>query len=104
MKAKPKQAEPPLGEILSGVDIIGTILHTDLPRLEKQLAEIRSFLAPDAPAGRLARRDTTDVALALEEIKEQLQVQGQRLLSLEHRLVQLTALFDRVGRADEESS
>jgi hypothetical protein len=92
--AKPKQPEPTLGEILSGVDIIGTMLHLDLPKLEQQLAEIRKLVTPASVGDRLARPEATDTAAALEEIRDQLQVQGERLLALERRLLHLTALCE----------
>lgn len=90
---KPNPADPSLGEILSGVDIIGTMLHLDLPRLELQIAEIKSLLSTAAPE-KPARTDSGDTATALEELKEMIQLQGEQLLSLERRLLHLTTLCE----------
>jgi hypothetical protein len=92
--AKPKP-EPTLGEILSGVDIIGTMLHIDIPRLEQQIQEIKAFVAPGRPGERTAAGATGEIAAALEDIKETLQLQNERLLSLERRLSHLTAVCEQ---------
>ena len=102
-KAKPKP-DPTLGEILSGVDIIGTMLHLDLPRLEQQLAEIKALVSHASAGERTAPRDVHDAEAALEEIKEILQLQGERLLSLERRLAHLTTMVEEAGSSREESS
>lgn len=98
--AKAKQPEPTLGEILSGVDIIGTMLHLDLPKLEAQIQEIKALVTPAAtarPPGRAAQAAGTDPDLSavLDELKETLQLQNERLLSLERRLSHLTSLCEQ---------
>jgi len=102
-KDKPKP-DPTLGEILSGVDIIGTMLHLDLPKLEQQIAEIKALVSQASAGERPSPRDTTDAEAALEEIKEMLQLQGERLLSLERRLAHLTTLCEEWGNSSEETS
>lgn len=102
-KAKPKP-DPTLAEILSGVDIIGTMLHLDLPKLEQQLAEIKVLVSQASPGERSSLRDTNEAEAALEEIKEMLQLQGERLLSLERRLAHLTTLCEEWGSSREETS
>lgn len=101
--AKPKKADPILAEILSGVDIIGTMLHLDLPRLEGQLSEIKALVSSASPGQRAARPDTTEAAALLEEIKEMVQVQGEQLLALERRLAHLTSLCED-GQANRKES
>ena len=96
--AKPKQPEPTLGEILSGVDIIGTILHLDLPKLEAQIQEIKALVTP-APATpeRTAHGPgiDPDLSAVLEDLKETLQLQNERLLSLERRLSHLSSICEQ---------
>ena len=97
--AKLKQPEPTLGEILSGVDIIGTMLHLDLPKLEAQIQEIKALVAPAAArtTERPARSSGSDPDLSavLEDLKETLQLQNERLLSLERRLSHLTSICEQ---------
>ena len=96
--AKPKQPEPTLGEILSGVDIIGTILHLDLPKLEAQIQEIKALVTPAVRSPERAAHSSgpdPDIAAVLEDLKETLQVQNERLLSLERRLSHLTSICEQ---------
>lgn len=93
--AKPKQPEPTLSEILSGVDIIGTILHLDLPKLEQQIQEIKALVTPGRVAGRPSPAIDADMAAVLEDLKETLQLQNERLLSLERRLSHLTTVCEQ---------
>lgn len=90
--AKPKP-DPTLGEILSGVDIIGTMLHLDLPKLEQQLAEIKALLVTARPVER-PQAGADETASALEELKELIQLQGEHLASLERRLAHLTSVCE----------
>jgi hypothetical protein len=95
-KGKP---EPTLGEILSGVDIVGTMLHLDLPRLEQHLQEIKALVAGSragAPAGRAGDPvSAAELAAVLEDLKEAVQLQNERLLSLERRLSHLTTVCEQ---------
>lgn len=93
--AKPKVPEPTLGEILSGVDIIGTMLHIDLPRLETHLQELKTLATAARATERPGQITSADVAASLEELKEVLQLQNERLLSLERRLSHLTAVCEQ---------
>jgi hypothetical protein len=95
---KPK-ADPTLGEILSGVDIIGTMLHIDMPRLEQQIQEIKALLSAPRPGEHALQGESGETASALEDIKEMLQLQNERLLSLERRLSHLTSICEQWGTA-----
>jgi len=93
--AKPKSPEPTLGEILSGVDIIGTMLHLDLPKLEQQIQEIKALVTPIRTSDRPVQGLDADLAAVLEDLKESLQLQNERLLSLERRLSHLTTVCEQ---------
>ncbi len=97
--AKPKSPEPTLGEILSGVDIIGTILHLDLPKLEQQIQEIKALVTPVRTPDRPVQGLDADLAAVLEDLKETLQLQNERLLSLERRLSHLTTVCEQWNSA-----
>lgn len=100
--AKPKP-DPTLGEILSGVDIIGTMLHLDLPRLEQQIQEVRALVtpAPTRAGGGAGGAASLEITAVLEDLKEMLQLQNERLLSLERRLSHLTTLCEAWTRAKQ---
>lgn len=88
-----KVPEPSLREVLSGVDIVGTMLNTDLPRLERELGAIRAELARQAVSGAPARQKAPDeIAVTLEEIRDLLQVQLERLDALERRVAHLATM------------
>lgn len=93
--SKSKSPEPTLGEILSGVDIIGTMLHIDIPRLEAHLQELKSLAAASRTPERPVENSAVDLTAALEDMKEALQLQNERLLSLERRLLHLTSLCEQ---------
>ena len=81
------------GEILQGVDMIGTMLHDDIPRLEEELKAIRARLE-ERPAAVAEVASTTapdDVQQALEELRDLIQLQTQRIEALERRVAQWTA-------------
>jgi hypothetical protein len=88
--------EPSLREVLSGVDIIGTMLSTDLPRLERELGAIRAELARHSvsadPATPKSPRTADDITVTLEEIRDLLQVQLERLDALERRVAHLASI------------
>ena len=103
--AKPKP-DPTLSEILSGVDIIGTMLHLDLPKLEQQIQEIRTLVTPTpSRAGEHAGLGASnEITVVLEDLREMLQLQNERLLSLERRLSHLTALCEQWTTAKQSPS
>jgi hypothetical protein len=99
-------AEPSLREVLSGVDIIGTILNTDLPRLEKELGAIRAELAQQNlagnPGGLKTPNGSDDITVTLEEIRDLLQVQLERMDALERRVAHLATLCTPESTAHAE--
>ena len=42
--ANPKTKEPDIREVMTGVDMIGTILDIELPKLDHQLKDIKGQL------------------------------------------------------------
>jgi hypothetical protein len=98
--------EPSLREVLTGVDIIGTILHTDLPRLEAELSAIRSDLARQPPSGpsdsRNVLRGSEEMTVTLEEIRDLLQLQLDRLDVLERRVAHLADVCTRTSQEQSE--
>jgi hypothetical protein len=82
--------------VLSGVDVIGTILNTDLPRLEKELGAIRAALASQAKTGNRtlpgSPKAPDEITVTLEEIRDLLQLQLGRLDAVERRVAQLALL------------
>lgn len=99
-----KVPEPSLREVLSGVDIIGTILNTDLPRLERELGAIRADLARQAVSGVSAKQKAPDeISVTVEEIRDLLQVQLERLDALERRVAHLATVCTRDTAESSES-
>lgn len=93
MLRKKKSAEPPsLGEILEGVDIVGTILDQELPRLQADLKSIKTTIEAVQKAGKLHSADS-DLLDMLTEIRDMLEQQEHRLIKLDARLAQLEAEF-----------
>jgi len=88
--------EPSLREVLSGVDIVGTMLNTDLPRLEKELGAIRAELARQNQSGdntlQTPQKAPDEITGTLEEIRDLLQLQLGRLDALERRVAHLALL------------
>jgi hypothetical protein len=88
-----KEAGPEaiLADILQGVDIVGTILHEDLPRIQSDLEDVKIALARLENAHeRAATVSTAELAAALGEIRELLEMQEQRIVKLDMRLSQLS--------------
>ena len=99
--------EPSLHEVLAGVDIIGTILNTDLPRLERELGALRADLTRSSVSGESAaassRKGPDDMSATLEEIRDLLQLQLDRLDALERRVAHLAALCTPAATEHSES-
>jgi len=94
--AKNKAAKDPLLEILQGVDMVGTMLHTDIPRVLEELNRIRTLVevrqtVPDSgpPTSVAISSGSEDATLLLLEIRELLEAQDRRMAALDQRLARL---------------
>jgi hypothetical protein len=96
-----KEAGPDalLTDILQGVDIVGTILHEDLPKIQTDLEDVKIALARLENAYERATSVTSaELAASLAEIRELLEMQEQRIVKLDVRLAQLSG-----SEADRET-
>jgi hypothetical protein len=107
MSDRKRKREITLEEVLEGVDVVGTMLDLELPRLRAEIRQIRARLdrlRPPAAADQ-ARADTDDLACALTEIRELLETQDRRIAALDLRLSRLAAeLAEPSGASSKEDS
>lgn len=102
MAKSKKKKEPSLLEIVQGVDIVGTMLAMELPRLRADIAELREATAKRS-AGAGPGIAGEEIMAALTELRELLEAQEQRILKLDARLAQLAGTGSRTGpRTGEE--
>ena len=94
--AKTTAPKDPLLDILQGVDMVGTMLHTDIPRVLEELNRIRTLVeasqvVPDSgpPASVAMSSGSDDATALLLEIRELLEAQDRRMAALEQRLARL---------------
>ena len=79
-----------LSEILEGVDIIGTLIDTELPALRTDIAEIKSQLVGRAPnLSPNTESGLAELALVLVEIREMIEDQERKIAALDRRLTRL---------------
>ena len=86
MGRKKLTPEEMLESIEKGVDIVGTMLHQDLPRVFEELAGIRAQLAALRSPRGAGSPDPQDEETTLGDIRELLELQERRLAALEARL------------------
>jgi hypothetical protein len=90
MGKQPPGPDATLADILEGVDIVGTILHEELPQLQADIDELKIALARLENAHERATSVTSaELAASLNDIRELLEMQEQRILKLDMRLAQM---------------
>lgn len=90
MGKRPPGSDATLVDILEGVDIVGTILHEELPLLQADLDELKVAVARIETAHERATSVTSaELAASLNEIREMLEMQEQRIVKLDMRLAQM---------------
>jgi len=102
---KNKDAAPDaiLADILQGVDIVGTILHEDLPKIQADIEDVKIALARlETAHERASSVSSAELAASLGEIRELLEMQEQRIVKLDTRLAQLSGHEAALERPSEE--
>ena len=91
MARKKLTPEEMLKEILEGVDIIGTMLDRELPRLRAELDGYTTDATRRNSGSEHQGSDPSpELATALAEIRELLEMQERRLTALDQRISRLT--------------
>ena len=90
-----------------GVDVVGTMLDLELPRLRADIRRIQQRLdhlgAPMPQAQRPT--DATDVTAILTEIRELLEAQERRIAALDLRLSRLASdMAEQAGKPEREDA
>jgi len=104
MGKQPPGHDATLADILEGVDIVGTILHEELPQLAADIDELKVALARLENAHERATSVTSsELAASLNEIRELLEMQEQRIVKLDMRLAQMAGpATDKDSDPEEE--
>lgn len=104
MGKQPPGPEATLADILEGVDIVGTILHEELPQLQADLDEVKVAISRlETAHERATAVSSTELAASLNEIREMLEMQEQRIVKLDMRLAQMAGLEpDESSESEEE--
>jgi hypothetical protein len=97
--------EVTLEDVLEGVDVVGTMLDLELPRLRADIQEIcrRLDLLSPSPPAETRPVSTDDLTGTLTEIRELLEAQDRRIAALDLRLSRLaTDLAGPAGSPKKE--
>jgi hypothetical protein len=89
--ANPKTDGPDLHEVMTGVDMIGTMLHIELPKIENRLKGIEGHLTtlaqqPRSPGNSI---DLADLSAAIRELRDMAESQERHIAALDIRLARL---------------
>lgn len=103
MGKQPPGPEATLADILEGVDIVGTILHEELPQLQADLDDVKTAISRLETAYERATSVTSaELAASLTEIREMLEMQEQRIVKLDVRLAQMAGAGPEDGPDPEK--
>ncbi len=85
--ANPQTEAPDINEVMTGVDMIGTILDTELPKLENQLKDIKgqldTMLQPEGPGKKI---ELAELANSINELRDMVESQERHIAALDMRL------------------
>jgi chromosome segregation ATPase len=85
--AKLKTAVPDISEVMTGVDMIGTILDLELPKLENRLKDIKgqldTVLQPESPGKKI---ELSELANSINELRDMVESQERQIAALDMRL------------------
>jgi len=102
-----RDKEVTLEDVLEGVDVVGTMLDLELPRLRADIQQIQRQLDRQRTPSSADQRTsgTDDLACTLTEIRELLEGQERRIAALDLRLSRLAnSLAEQSGGSHKEES
>jgi len=89
--AKPKTDVPTMGEVMTGIDMVGTILDIELPKLSDQLKSIQNSLhtrtQPEGPGKKI---ELAELAESIHDLRDMIESQERQIAALHTRLARLS--------------